>query len=381
MAHLAGGVSTPPVERIRVTPLVATDAAERFTLPGPIESMAPLGHGLIHRSYLLSTSVKTAQQRYVLQEINTRVFPDPEALMENVACVLDHLARTAGPGQRVLQSLSTHDGASWIAEGGRVWRMFAFLENTKAIIGPPTVEQASQIGRAFGGFLDQMRTFPIGQLRPVIAGYRDTAQYLEALNHAVRTDPLNRAREMRREVSAVQARTDEAMFLHQRITRGALPQRAVHGDAKLDNVLLDQRTDQAVCVIDLDTVMPGSLLHDLADCLRELLVRVSPSDVFLASSQAARIEALVGGFVHSLSVPPTSEEIDGIVRATLSITLELAIRFATDYLLGGLTFRAASPQTTADRARQHLRLAQQIEAHQSALEEIVVRAASGGQTA
>lgn len=352
-------------------PASVLHGAGAFSLPGPILSVTAFGQGLIHHSYLVEAGETTTPYRYVLQEINTHIFPDPAALMENIERVLDHLGGAAKPGQQMLRWVPTHRGASWMEQGGQVWRMFQFVEGTKAISGCPTRRQAEQIGCAFGTFLDTMRTFPHETLHRVIPGYRDTSQYLDAFDRAVREDRLERTRAVHRDISGFASRTGDALFLQTLVVDNRIPQRAIHGDTKLDNALLHAQTDRAVCVVDLDTVMSGVLLHDLADSLRELLLRAAPLPSPIPPLQAMLVAALLAGFLGSLSRPLSLHEAESVVRATLSICLELGVRFLTDYLQGGITFRVSTPRETLDRARQHLLLATSIEANCAQLEEIV----------
>ena len=251
--------------------------------------------------------------------------------------------------------------------------MLHYVEGTMTVDRDPSIEQAHEIGLTFGRFLDDLNDFSQQLLHNALLGYRDTQRYLEALWQAVAEDCLNRVGNAREEIAFVEARVEQTMRLQNLQRSEHLPLRVIHGDTKLNNVLLDVKSGTGVCAIDLDTVMPGLLLHDIGDCVREALVGMREQPTELSDHDLRIFEALVSGFLSSQSQPITAMEAASIVSAVSSITLELGTRFLCDYLSGDIYFRTGTPTENLLRARQHLRLQQRIEASQSELQASVLR--------
>jgi Ser/Thr protein kinase RdoA (MazF antagonist) len=354
-------------------------AAALFTIPHPVQSVKAYGHGLIHRTFVVQTGPHPHARRFLLQEINKRVFPDPQALMENVNRVLSHLRSQAasregddprGPPDLV----QTRDGGLYLERNGRAWRMMKFLENTVSVHGAPTGFQSQQIGWAFGQVLEDLSDLPVESLHPLVPDYRNTQRHLSILEAAAAEDRWGRRASAQDEVRFFCSRSEEALFLQDLWRRGDLPVRAVHGDTKLDNVLLDDFTDRAVCVVDLDTVSAGLLLHDLSDALRELLLRTAVVNPAACSEAEIPLEAFLSGFLGPLSVPLSSLEEKSLVTAVVSMALELGIRFLGDYLCGDVYFQLGrGAQQSLRRARQHRILVQWVDKNQQTLRRRVDR--------
>ena len=251
--------------------------------------------------------------------------------------------------------------------------MFRYVEGTTIVDRAPSAEQAYQIGSAFGRFLDDLDDFPLESLRAVLPGYRDTKRYLDSLWHVLEQDPLNRAKDVREEIVFIESRVDTAMWLQTLQRSGQIPLRVIHGDTKLNNVLLDARTGINVCVIDLDTVMPGLLLHDIGDCLREALVGAQQRGGSFTAHDVLIFGSLVKGFVSALSTPPATLEITNIVAAVKSITLELGARFLADFLAGDAYFKTSHSGENLHRAEQHFQLLRLLETNEEELQLTVQR--------
>ena len=361
----------------------ARRAAGAFRLPGGMVRVEAHGDGLIHDTYLVSVSAGMRSERFILQHINGRVFEHPSALMENVERVAAHLQRRAlesgrDPRRNSVDLVRTRAGATWHEMDGQAWRMVRFIEGTKTVARDPSPRHAREIAGAFGRFLSDLSDFSTAALREVLPGYRDTERYLESLWRAVDRDALNRAQDAREEIAFLAARVDAAVRIHVLLQSGRLPIRVVHGDTKLSNVLLDAVTEDGVCVVDLDTVMPGSLLHDMGDCVREAWVSASAGsdrlrDGELGASDLKVFDAILSGFLAEMSERPTVVEMNHVVAGVQSITLELAARFLSDFLSGDRYFKTQTRQDNHERARLHLRLLQQIERSEGSLQSIVRR--------
>ena len=349
------------------------EAAEAFRLPGAIIGIAPHGDGLIHNTYVVRATAPTGQKQFILQRINQRVFANPAALMENIERVVKHIqdkaAQAGRDTEREIPSLvCTRAGQTWFQANGEAWRVFQYVEGTMTVRRTASTDQAYQIASAFGRFLDNLADFPPQLLHDALPGYRDTQGYLAALWQIVEQDPLNRASDAREEIAFIEARVDQAMRLQRLQQSGQLQLRVIHGDTKLNNVLLDIESGNGVCAIDLDTVMPGLLLHDIGDCVREALVGVTEPRGPFTYQDLRVVEAIVSGFASTQSQPLLCLERSSIVDAISSITLELGTRFLCDYLAGDIYFRTAVPRENLRRAQQHFRLQERIEVSQEALQ-------------
>ena len=359
-------------------PASVWEAAEVFRLPGSISGIEAHGDGLIHDTYVVCVSAAGGPKRFILQRINQRVFANPVALMKNIECVVHHIQERAtqsgrDPERAIAGMAQTADGAVLLQADGEAWRMFHYMEGTITAGCAVGTSQAYRIASTFGRFLDDLSDFPLHLLRDSLPGYRDTQLVLMKLWQTLDQDPWNRAKDVGAELAFIEARREQALRLQQLQRSGQLPLRAIHGDTKLNNVLLDIATGHGVCAIDLDTVMPGLLLHDVGDCVREALISDPQQRESLQTHDLGIVEALVSGFLSQLSARLSELEIVNIVPAIRSITLELGARFLADYLAGDLYFKTAHASENLQRARQHFRLAQRIERSESDLNSIVRR--------
>jgi len=356
----------------------AWSASEAFQLPGLIFGIEAHGEGLIHDTFVVSTNAQGKRRRFILQRINQQVFTQPEVLMQNIERVVSHLQMKAirserDPQRHVVSLIRANTGKTWHESAGQAWRMVRYVEGTEIIDRASSVEQARQIGKAFGLFLDDLADFPQESLRTVLPGYRDTERYLAALWEAVEKDSLDRAVNAREEIALVRSRVDDAMRLQDLQRGGEIPLRVIHGDTKMSNVLLDAETGAGMCVIDLDTVMRGLLLHDIGDCVRDALLGNPQHEDSLDEHDYRIFEAIVEGFLSKLAVPPVALEVASIVAGVKSIVLELGARFLTDFLLGDAYFKTAHSEENLQRARQHFQLLRMIEGCEGELQSIVQR--------
>lgn len=349
-----------------VTPNSAWKAAEAFRLPSAVLGIEAHGDGLIHDTYVVRVGSPAGARRFILQRINQQVFGDPVALMSNIECVADYIADKAAQASRGSEHLiprivQTDAGHALLQTEGEAWRMFQYVEGALAVRGPVGTSQAYQIASTFGRFLNVLLDFPLSLLQDALPGYRDTRLYLAKLWQTLDQDLLNRASDVGPEMAFVQARVEQALRLQQLQQGGSLPIRVIHGDTKWNNVLLDIETGQGACVIDLDTVMPGLLLHDIGDCLREALVDAPDDRIAFSQLELRMVAAITSGFASSQSLPLTNVERASIADAVSSITLELGLRFLCDYLAGDVYFRTSYAQHNLHRAQQHFRLQRRIE--------------------
>jgi hypothetical protein len=309
----------------------------------------PLPGGLIHGSWKVKAE---SGEQFVLQQMNTRVFEDPEAVMSNIVQVTEHLR---GKGVRTLDyvGLDNAPGKQLLEdEEGQVWRLGRWVEKTRPAGTLETLEQVEKAGRIYGQFHRSLMDFPADNLKEVISGFHDTPSRWAALLQAAHEDPVGRAHGVQDELAWLMERGDLAHGL----LRLELPVRVVHNDAKWDNVLLDQATGQPCCVVDLDTVMPGTLLHDFGDMVRTMCCTADEEETDLdqVGIDVERVEALAKGWLAEVGEMLEPAESQNLLPGALVIVFEQAVRFLTDYLRGDEYYSVSHEEHNLDRARNQV---------------------------
>jgi Ser/Thr protein kinase RdoA (MazF antagonist) len=302
--------------------------------------------------------------------------------MENVERVTRHaLATLAAAGnpesrRRTLTCIPALDGKPYaLGPDGSVWRTYPFIERARGYDELETNRQAHEAARAFGAFQNLAADLPGARLHETIPDFHHTPKRLAALQAAIESDPSNRAAECRAEIDFALARAGDCSVVTDLIASGAIPERVTHNDTKLNNVLLDDVTAEGVCVIDLDTTMPGSALYDFGDMVRTAAptTREDDPDLSQLDIRLDRFEALVRGYLSSASFLNPAER-DHLAFAGKLLTLECGIRFLTDYLQGDVYFKIKRPSHNLDRARNQFAFVAAIERNLDALRQIVARA-------
>lgn len=363
--------------RLAVEP-VPGNVVERFALGGRVLSAAPLGEGHINATYLIATESECGTgRRYVLQRINRAVFRDPKSVIRNVKRVIAHLGskvREEGgnPEREVLNLIPTQEGAAFLCDAeGEVWRCYAMIEGATArstLTGP---DQAFTVAKAFGRFLRQASDFPADALAVTIPGFHDASRHMQALHHSVRDDPLDRASGTLEEFEFIEEHRGLIETWAGLRSSEDVPTRVVHNDTKIDNVLVDDDSGLGICIIDLDTVMPGTALVDVGDCARSALT--GPEDIGRPLDLAI-FDAVIRGYLDEAGGLLTDAEIEHTVFATRLIALELGIRFLADHIAGDRWFPVADPSENLDRCRAQLDLVRGIEGNEDEMVGIVRRA-------
>ena len=348
----------------------ATAVLARFAVPGSILSLEPHTSGLINHSWVATFATPADRRRYVLQQINRHVFHHPDEVMENMVRVTSHvaarLAREGAPdaGRRVLSFVPTHEGVSHhVDAAGETWRLVPWVEGTRATERASTEAEARETARAFGRFLAHLRDLPPPPLHETILAFHDTPGRLVAFERAVAADRVSRASGCRREIDALLDRKTLASALAEPAARGEIPVRPTHNDAKIANVLFEAETGEGLCVVDLDTVMPGLAPYDFGDLARSA---VSDSDEDERDLSRVRVrvpvfEALAHGFVEGAGDALSSAERALLVTGARVIVYEQAVRFLGDHLDGDRYYRTTRPGHNLDRARNQVRLLESLE--------------------
>jgi len=344
---------------------------EAFALPGVFESGERWGSGHINDTFRTTWTAGDVTRRYIHQRINDHVFPDPRAVMRNVSAVTRHVrARLQGNGtpdldRRVLTLVATASGADYhVDEDGHLWRTYLFVERSRSVELMEHPAQAFAAGRAFGEFQVLLADYAGPRLEETIRGFHDTPRRFRTFVHAVETDPRGRAASCRKEIDALLAAEGAASGLQGLLEQGLLPERIVHNDTKLNNLLLDERTGEPLCVIDLDTVMPGISLHDFGDLVRTGAARAGEDerDLGKVGVDVALYEGLVRGYLSSAGPFLAVEEKRHLAGGAEVIVLENALRFLTDHLEGDSYFRIHRPGHNLDRCRTQIAFFQDLQA-------------------
>jgi Ser/Thr protein kinase RdoA (MazF antagonist) len=347
----------------------ARDFTAWFALDGECIEVAPLARGHIHETLVGSWRTREGLLRIVHQRVNTHVFRDPALLMRNWLRVTEHLraalAREAAPDleRRCLRAIPTRSGASSHTDAsGAVWRAFAFIEGARSLDVPDSPARAQEAARAFGAFAAQLRDLDPATVAESIPHFHDFAHRLANLEAAVAADAHGRAAGAAEDIDRARRLAGDVRGALAREGAASLPLRVVHNDCKLNNVLFDERTGEGLCVIDLDTVMPGSVLSDFGDLARTAACPAPEDEPDLARVRidARLYEALVRGYLAGTGGLLTPVEIALLPLAGPLIALETGLRFLTDHLAGDSYFRIHRPGHNQGRARVQLRLTEQL---------------------
>jgi len=356
--------------------------AAQFDLRGECLDACPYGSGHINDTYAVTINQAGTPVRYILQRINHAVFRQPAALMENVERVTAHLRRkleAAGADEisrRALTLVPSHDGLGWLQDAtGNYWRCYLFIEKAKTYDQIEDVRQAYAAARAFGEFQRLLADLPAPRLHETIRDFHHARSRLAALQKAIAADVRNRAAQVKQEIEFALERETMTDVLVTEQSRGNLPERVIHNDTKLNNVMLDDTTGEGICVIDLDTVMPGLTLYDFGDTCRSAC-RPTAEDERDLSKVEMRMDmfrAVFSGYLKSAGAFLTTAERSYLPFSAKLITLEIGIRFLTDYLEGDRYFKIRRPDHNLDRARVQFKMLESFERNEDAMSELVER--------
>lgn len=339
---------------------------EQFQVEQDVASIEPYGSGHINHTYLAEMS---EGKKYILQGINTTIFKNTDELMENIINVTSYLReeiiRTGGdPKRETLTVVMTKNGKSYYTdEDGSKWRVYEFIEGAQTFDAVESKEDFYQSAVAFGKFQAQLANFPADTLHETIPNFHNTAKRYQDFEKAVEADVKGRAAEVQEEIAFVRARKGEVSELHDMLAKGELPLRVTHNDTKLNNIMIDSKTHQAICVIDLDTVMPGLSAHDFGDAIRfgANTAAEDEPDVSKVSLSLELFEIYVKGFLEGCGGRLTPNEVKVLPMGAKMMTLECGMRFLADYLEGDVYFKIAREKHNLDRCRTQFALVADME--------------------
>ncbi|MBP0990422.1 MAG: aminoglycoside phosphotransferase family protein [Oscillospiraceae bacterium] len=347
------------------------DALKHFNLSVPY---LPFGNGHINSTFILQSDPK-----YILQLINTSIFNDPDALMNNIEAVTEHLRKKYAqfgydPDRCTMKIIKTTDGKNYYkAPDGSCFRVYLYVKDTVWFNSVETPERFYNAGLAFGDFQNMLSDFPSEKLFPVIPDFHNTPKRFERFLDSVKLDKKNRAHTIRKEIEFVLARENLVGQITSKLDSGLIPTRVTHNDTKINNLLFDKASGKAVCVVDLDTVMPGSLLYDYGDALRFGATYSAEDEVDLDKVlfDLELFESFSKGFLESASSFITPEEIELLPLSAILMTFECGMRFLTDYLDGDTYFRINRPTHNLDRARNQFKLVSDMETKRQAMSDVI----------
>ena len=327
----------------------------------------------------------THVRRYLMQRINHKVFREPARLMRNVAAVTEYLrekitAAGGDPERETLTIIPTIEGRSCHrTQQGDWWRAFILIEGAQTYEMAPSLTHVYNAGKAFGKFQRLLGDFPADQLYETIPDFHHTSKRFETFAEALEKDVHNRARFVGAEIDFVQSRAGDTAVLVELLERGQVPQRVTHNDTKFNNVMIDDETGEGICVIDLDTVMPGSSLYDFGDGVRSITNTAAEDerDLSRVRFSLVKFERFSNGFLDATRGSLTPGEVDLLPFSARLMTFEVGMRFLTDYLDGDIYFRTHRQDHNLDRCRTQFRLLRDMEEQSDQIARLVQENWSG----
>ncbi|MBQ8073414.1 MAG: aminoglycoside phosphotransferase family protein [Clostridia bacterium] len=345
-----------------------------FQLEGTPIQCVPFGQGHINQTWLVVTN---RPHLYILQRVNTGIFRDPEGLMRNQRLVVAHMRNKGLDSRHVLTAVPTWEGGDfcWVnpatrdgkddpaSDGRQFWRMYEYVTGGICLERAENAEDFRHSGEGFGAFQRLLADFPAERLTETIPRFHDTPVRFAALREALRADPMNRAAGVRRETDFLLAREDRAGILVRMQRAGELPLRVTHNDTKLNNVMLDEKTREPLCVLDLDTVMPGLAATDFGDAIRfgASTAAEDEPDTSRVGLDLSYYRAFAEGFLSACGAHLSPAELETLPEGAWCMTMESAVRFLTDYLQGDVYFHTERPGQNLDRTRTQIALAEAME--------------------
>ena len=351
--------------------------ARHFSMSGELTEFRPCGQGLINDTYEVRFNQGGVAVRYIIQRINHNVFQHPELVMDNIIRVTSHIAQRLKHtgekdlGRRVLTLIPTRSGKRWYKdEAGNTWRGYIYVEGAEAHDRVESPALAEEAARAFGEFQSHLVDLKGPRLADTIPNFHHTRSRYNALLQAIDDNAAGRIKSVRTELDWIMEREPVVDILLNLQSAGELPERITHNDTKINNVMMDVNTGEGLCVMDLDTVMPGLVLYDFGDLVRTTTISTAEDSLELDAVQMRRsmFDALVRGYLRGADGFLTDTEVEYLAFSGKLITLETGIRFLTDYLNGDVYFKTTRPTHNLDRFRVQARMVESIEAQETALQ-------------
>ena len=352
-----------------------------YVLPGTVADVARHGKGHINDTFcVVCKTPEGGTARFILQRLSQAAFPHPEEVMENFVGITSYLRREilaegGDPLRETLSLVKTGDGADFVTDAeGRAWRLMPFIENAECYQSA-TPELFAASGRAFGRFQYMLRDYPARTLHETIPHFHDTESRFEQFLAALEADKMNRAEGVSPEIQFILRRKADCGVALRALREGKLPLRVTHNDTKLNNILIDRDTHEGICIIDLDTTMPGLAINDFGDSIRfgANHCMEDEQDLTKVNFDISLYEVFTRGFLEGARGGLTSAELEYLPWGARLMTLECGIRFLTDYLDGDHYFHVSHPRQNLDRARTQLKLVKDMEEQFDAMGAVVAK--------
>ncbi len=353
----------------------------QFRYAGQFDRSEFLKIGHINDTYAVYFQNGDNPYRYLLQRVNHEVFRQPELLMRNIQLVTEYLHETiiqygGDPERETLRLVPTKDRRTYYRSlSGDYWRCYDFIEGTRTYQVAESLAHVYEAGRAFGNFLTLLSDFPVSDLAETIPNFHNTSKRFEAFYAALDRDICNRASVVENEIHFVLGQESEMSRIVDLLKAGTIPVRVTHNDTKFNNVLIDENTQESVCVVDLDTVMPGSALYDYGDAIRSIANTGAEDerDLGLVNFSLEIFDWFTKGYLQAAGDLLTPLEIELLPFSANLMTLECGMRFLTDYLNGDTYFRTLYPEHNLDRCRTQFKLVREMDSQVSDMERIVLK--------
>ncbi len=333
-----------------------------FQIKGDVVKIEPLGNGHINDTFLVTTT----EEKYTFQRINTNIFKNPDELMDNLVAVTEYLKENY-PDEPTINYVRTVDGKKFLKHEKGCYRLSVYIDNVIGLDSARDLKDFYQSAVAFGSFSRKLANFPADTLNETIKDFHNTAWRISNLKNAAKADKCGR-------LAGVKAEYDFYISREGKFDTGVtLPLRVTHNDTKLNNVLLDEKTGKGVCVIDLDTVMPGLSINDFGDSIRfgASTAAEDEKDLDKVHFSLELYEAYVKGYFEGVGNALTDDEIRLLPHGAIMMTYECGSRFLTDYLEGDTYFKTAYPEHNLVRSRTQMRLVEEMEKNYDKMLEIV----------
>ena len=347
------------------------DVTGKFELGNHIEvvSVEPYGSGHINDTFRLEVKEDGKEKLYILQRMNKDIFKNQKELMDNILQVTSFLTEKikeqgGDPNRETLQVIPTKEGKAYLTEeNGDGWRVYPFITDSLSFDKADTPEAMKKSGYAFGNFQYLLSDFPAEKLHETIPDFHNTVDRYAKFEQAVQKDVMGRVKEVEAEISFIKEREKDCHYFGDLLAAGEIPLRVTHNDTKLNNVLFDKASGNAICVIDLDTVMPGFAAHDFGDAIRfgASTAAEDEKDLNKVSCDMTLFEAYFNGFMEGCRGSLTDKEVEALPMGAKIMTFECGMRFLTDYLQGDTYFKIHYPEQNLDRTRTQLKLVKDME--------------------
>lgn len=360
---------------------ITAEVVNQFEFNGEFIHIEPLGQGHINSTYAVYFRRETVPPiRYVLQRINTSILKNPLTLMKNIEGVTNHLRKKimeagGNPDRETLTIVKTKDGKLFYEDGDKeCWRAYLFIEDATCYQSAEKPGLFYNSAKAFGRFQKLLSDYPAETLSETIEKFHNTVNRYKNFEKAVQEDRMGRAKDVQKEIEFVKARKDDCGIVLDLIEKKEIPLRVTHNDTKLNNIMMDNETNEGICVIDLDTVMPGSVFYDFGDSIRFGASSAAEDETDLSKvyMDINLFKEYVEGFLSEAGETLTKKEYELLAFSAKLLTLECGIRFLTDYLEGDTYFKIHREHHNLDRARTQFKLVANMEEKMEMMNEIVM---------